>query len=48
MLRQLPDEPLQPVPLGAVHLAGDADVVTALRMDAFLHGGKPTGIPAGK
>ena len=47
VLRQLPEEPLQPVPLGAVHLAGDADVVTALRMDAFLHGGKPTGIPAG-
>ncbi|MBP6670212.1 MAG: hypothetical protein KA180_12250, partial [Gemmatimonadales bacterium] len=36
VLRQLPEEPLQPVPLGAVHLAGDADVVTALRMDAFL------------
>ncbi|MFN8645512.1 MAG: hypothetical protein U0104_02030 [Gemmatimonadales bacterium] len=47
VLRQLPEEPLQPVPLGAVHLAGDADVVTALRMDAFLAPGKPTGIPAG-
>ena len=47
VLRQLPEEPLQPVPLGAVHLAGDADVVTALRMDAFLHAGKPSGIPAG-
>ncbi len=47
VLRQLPEEPLQPVPLGAVHLANDADVVTALRMDAFLEGERPTGIPIG-
>jgi DNA helicase HerA-like ATPase len=47
VLRQLPEEPLQPVPLGAVHLATDADVVTALRMDAFTQPGKSTGIPAG-
>lgn len=47
VLRQLPEEPLQPVPLGPVHLASDADVVTALRMDAFLDSPKPTGIPAG-
>ncbi|MGQ0701822.1 MAG: hypothetical protein ACT4PM_01660, partial [Gemmatimonadales bacterium] len=32
VLRQVPEEPVQPVPLGPVHLAGDADVVTALRM----------------
>lgn len=47
VLRQIPEEPLQPVPLGEVHLAADADVVTALRMDAFLEPGKSTGIPVG-
>lgn len=47
VLRQLPEEPLQPVPLGAVHLASDSDVVTALRMDAFLTTAAPTGIPSG-
>ncbi|MDX2121734.1 MAG: ATP-binding protein [Gemmatimonadota bacterium] len=47
VLRQLPEEPLQPVPLGAVHLASDSDVVTALRMDAFLATATPTGMPAG-
>jgi len=47
VLRQIPEEPLQPVPLGQVHLAGDEDVVSALRMDAFTTGEKPTGIPAG-
>ena len=35
VLRQMPEEPLQPVPLGAVWLASDADVVLALRMDAY-------------
>jgi hypothetical protein len=47
VLRQLPEEPLQPVPLGEVHMAVDADVVTALRMDAFIQPGKSTGIPVG-
>lgn len=47
VLRQIPEEPLQPVPLGAVHLADDADVVSALRMDAFMTGERTTGIPAG-
>jgi len=47
VLRQLPEEPLQPVPLGAVHLAGDADVVQALRMDGFTTGERPTGVPLG-
>jgi DNA helicase HerA-like ATPase len=47
VLRQLPEEPLQPVPMGSVHLAGDADVVTALRMDTFLRPEGSTGIPAG-
>jgi uncharacterized protein len=47
VLRQIPEEPLQPVPLGAVWLAGDADVALALRMDAYLSGERPTGIPVG-
>src|SRR5439155_19635229 len=47
VLRQEPEEPLQPVPLGAVYLASDADVAQALRMDAYLTGAQPTGIPVG-
>ncbi len=47
VLRQMPEEPLQPVPLGAVHLASDADVVLALRMDAYTGGDRPTGVPVG-
>jgi hypothetical protein len=47
VLRQIPEEPLQPVPLGAVWLASDADVALALRMDAYLTGEHPTGIPVG-
>jgi len=47
VLRQVPEEPLQPVPLGAVWLATDADVALALRMDAYLTGGRPTGVPVG-
>jgi DNA helicase HerA-like ATPase len=47
VLRQIPEEPLQPVPLGPVWLASDADVALALRMDAYLTGERPTGIPVG-
>jgi hypothetical protein len=47
VLRQMPEEPLQPVPLGAVWLASDADVVLALRMDAYTGGERATGIPVG-
>jgi hypothetical protein len=47
VLRQIPEEPLQPVPIGAVWLAGDADVVTALRMDAYTQAGRSTGVPVG-
>jgi len=47
VLRQMPEEPLQPVPLGSVWLASDADVVLALRMDAYAGGDRPTGIPVG-
>jgi hypothetical protein len=47
VLRQVPDEPLQPVPIGPVHLAADADVRLALRMDAFTDRDRGTGIPIG-
>src|SRR5262249_5729929 len=47
VLRQTPEEPLQPVPLGQVYLADDADVAQALRMDAFLYSATPTAIPIG-
>src|ERR1041384_7293260 len=47
VLRQEPEEPLQPVPLGQVFVATDADVAQALRMDAYLHSATPTGIPLG-
>src|SRR6478735_1997819 len=47
VLRQIPEEPLQPVPIGSVSLADDADVASALRMDAYTTGDRPTPIPAG-
>ena len=47
VLRQLPEEPLQPVPMGEVFLAGDEDVAVALRMDGYLKEGARTGIPVG-
>jgi hypothetical protein len=47
VLRQIPEEPLQPVPIGGVWLADDADVVTALRMDSYTQAGSSTGIPVG-
>jgi hypothetical protein len=47
VLRQIPEEPLQPVPLGSVWLASDTDVVQALRMDAFTGGDRATGVPVG-
>ncbi|MCX5760032.1 MAG: ATP-binding protein [Gemmatimonadetes bacterium] len=46
-LRHIPDEPLQPVPMGVVHLATDADVAIALRMDGYLKDGQRTAIPVG-
>jgi hypothetical protein len=47
VLRQVPETPLQPVPIAAVQLATDEDVPRALRMDAFTGGTRPTGIPVG-
>ena len=47
VLRQIPEEPLQPVPLGPVWLASDTDVVLALRMDAYTGHERATGIPVG-
>ncbi|MDP9202087.1 MAG: ATP-binding protein [Gemmatimonadota bacterium] len=47
VLRQIPEEPLQPVPMGQVFLAEEADVQVALRMDSYLRDGANTGIPVG-
>ena len=47
VLRQVPEEPLQPVPMGEVFLAVEADVAIALRMDGYLKEGSRTGIPVG-
>jgi hypothetical protein len=47
VLRQVPEEPLQPVPLGSVWLATDADVALALRMDGYTAGERPTAVPVG-
>jgi len=47
VLRQLPEEPLQPVPMGEVFAANDADVAIALRMDGYLRDGARTAIPVG-
>jgi hypothetical protein len=47
VLRQEPEEPLQPVPLAAVRLASPDDVTVALRMDGYVRGAAPTAIPVG-
>ncbi|HEU4997240.1 MAG TPA: hypothetical protein VFT29_20625 [Gemmatimonadaceae bacterium] len=47
VLRQVPEEPLQPVPMGNVALASDEDVAIALRMDSYLKPESRTGIPVG-
>lgn len=47
VLRHVPEEPLQPVPMGTVHLAEEQDVETALRMDSYLRGDDPRGVPIG-
>ncbi len=47
VLRREPEEPVQPVPMGAVYLADDRDVVVGLRMDSYVAVENPTGIPLG-
>lgn len=47
VLRHIPDEPLQPVPMGDVFMATPEDVNKALRMDAFLDKSSNTAIPIG-
>lgn len=47
VLRREPEEPVQPVPMGAVFLANDHDVVVGLRMDTYVGGERDTGIPLG-
>ena len=47
VLRHVPEEHLQPVPMGTVFLADEADVAIALRMDGYLREGARTGIPIG-
>ena len=47
VLRHVPEEPLQPVPMGTVFLADELDVNIALRMDGYLKPGARTGIPIG-
>lgn len=47
VLRQIPEEPLQPVPMGEVFLGTEQDVAVALRMDGYLKDGASTGIPVG-
>jgi DNA helicase HerA-like ATPase len=47
VLRQVPEEPLQPVPLAEVFLASEEDVQVALRMESYVQGEEQTGIPIG-
>ncbi len=47
VLRREPEEPVQPVPMGAVYLADDSDVVVGLRMDSYVGVEDETGIPLG-
>jgi hypothetical protein len=47
VLRQIPEEPMQPVPMGDVYLADHADVAIALRMDGYLKADARTAIPIG-
>lgn len=47
VLRRLPEEPVQPVPMGRVYLATDQEVQVALRMDGYSSGENGTGIPIG-
>ncbi|MDW8321859.1 MAG: ATP-binding protein [Armatimonadota bacterium] len=44
VLRQQPEEPVQPPPIAPVYLADELDVRMALRMDAFTPYAIPTGV----
>jgi DNA helicase HerA-like ATPase len=47
VLRQEPEEPLQPVPLADVFPASAVDVEVALRMDGYARGPERTAVPVG-
>lgn len=47
VLRTIPEEPLQPVPMGDVFMATADEVNIALRMDSYLKDGSNSGIPVG-
>ncbi len=47
VLRHVPEEPLQPVAMGSVHLASESDVQIALRMESYATGESARGIPVG-
>lgn len=47
VLRHVPEEPLQPVAIGQVYLASDAEITTALRMEGYSTGPDRRGIPIG-
>lgn len=47
VLRQVPEDPIQPVPMGDVFLALDEDVAVALRMDGYTRADSRTAIPVG-
>ncbi len=44
VLRQEPEEPVQPAPIAPVYLADEQEVHQALRMDAFVKHGVPVGV----
>lgn len=44
VLRQYPEEPVQPAPIAPVYLADAEEVMTALRMDVFAQRGVPVGV----
>jgi DNA helicase HerA-like ATPase len=47
VLRHVPEEPLQPVPLGNVFLAAADEVAIALRMESYTRGEDNSAIPIG-
>ncbi|UCG87070.1 MAG: ATP-binding protein [Gemmatimonadota bacterium] len=47
VLRQQPEEPVQPVSLAGVMLATREDVEIALRMDAYVRANRSSGLPIG-